>query len=230
MSLIRDVEKLEKGSLQHEAYWPLRKRQIKVQRAIERSLVDAKEVRVSLEEILQSDQERSVGRLKVLWIRLTRSPACHFVLRDRLVLAENTVLIISGRGILDADISGPATSVVVLRDYAAFNNLTSEPPPENDLTYVMVGPGSYLNFPNVTSDDYKTFFPGRRRILRDLDATTSLRFGGPTTFADVECDALAAIVESSIPQSYKDVLMKFFEGEEFTVIPNKATVCPNSSV
>lgn len=223
MALWRDVEKLEKGKLKYEAYWPLRKQQITEQRAIERSLADADEVRVSLEEILQSDNERSVSGLKVFWIRLTRSPACHFVLRDRLVLDDNTVLIISGKGVLDADISGPATSVVVLRDYAALNNLTCEPPPENDLTYVMVGPGSYLNFPGVTSDDYKAFFPGRRRILRDLDATTSLRFGGPTSFAGVEEDALAAIDESVMPKSYKDVLMKFFKGEDFTVLPRKTT-------
>ena len=221
MALIQDVEKLKLGKLQHEAYWPLRIRQIKVQREIERSLADADEVVASLEELLQSDNERSIGGLKVFWIRLTRSPTCHFVLRDRLVLAENTVLIISGKGVLDADISGPATSVVVLRDYAAFNNLTCEPPPENDLTYVMVGPGSYLNFPKVTSDDYKTFFPDRRRILRDLDATTSFRFGGPTSFAEVEKDALAAIDESVMPKCYKDILLKFFKGEDFTVIPPK---------
>lgn len=221
MTLMQDVEKLGKGELQYKAYWPLRKQQITEQRTIERSLADADEVRVSLEEILQSDKERSVGGLKVFWIRLTRSPACHFVLRDRLPLDDNTVLIISGKGILDANISGPSSSVVVLQDYAALNNLTCEPPPENDLTYVMVGPGSYLNFPDVTSDDYKTFFPGRRRILRDLDATTSLRFGGPMSFAGVEEDALAAIDESNMPKSYKDVLTKFFKGEDFTVLPKK---------
>lgn len=91
----------------------------------------------------------------------------------------------------------------------------------------MVGPGAYLNFPNVTSEDYKTFFPGRRRILRDLDATTSLRFGGPTSFAGVEKDALVAIEESAMPQCYKDVLKKFFRGEDFTVLPPKSTAKQN---
>lgn len=220
-ALIADVVNLEKGKLQYQAYWPLRKRQIAEQRLIERSLADADEVEVSLEEILKQDKERSVSGLKVFWLKLTRSPACHFVLRDRLVLDDNTILIVSGRGVLDANISGPMTSVVVLRDYAALNNLTDDPPPENDLTYVLVGPGAYLNFSNVTSEDYKTFFPGRRRILRDLDATTSLRFGGPTSFAGIEEDALAAIDESVMPKSYKDVLRKFFRGEDFTVLPTK---------
>lgn len=221
MALWQDVKKLESGKLQYQTYWPLRMQKIKEQRAIERSLADAAEVEVSLEEILKPDKERSDSGLKVLGIKLTRSPACHFILRDRLVLDDNTVLLISGKGVLDADISGPATSVVVLRGYAALNNLTREPPPENDLTYVMVGPGSYLNFPKVTSDDYKTFFPGRRRILRDLDATTSLRFGGPTSFAGVEEDALAAIDESVMPNGYKDILKNFFKGEDFTVLPTK---------
>ena len=223
MALWQDVKKLESGKLQYQTYWPLRMQKIKEQRAIERSLADAAEVEVSLEEILKPDKERSDSGLKVLGIKLTRSPACHFILRDRLVLDDNTVLLISGKGVLDADISGPATSVVVLRGYAALNNLTREPPPENDLTYVMVGPGSYLNFPKVTSDDYKTFFPGRRRILRDLDATTSLRFGGPTSFAGVEEDALAAIDESVMPNGYKDILKNFFKGEDFTVLPTKIT-------
>lgn len=218
-ALIQDVEQLEDGKLQDQAYWPLRKQQIREQRVIEHSLVDAEEVYVSLEDVLRQDETRSVAGRKVFLIHLTRSPACHFILRDRLVLDENTILIVSGKGVLDADISGPASSVVVLRDYAACNNLTEEPPPKNDLTYVMVGPGSYLNFPNVTSDDYRAFFPGRRRILRDLDATTSLRFGGPTTFADVERDTLAAIQESHMPQHYKEVLTKFFKGDSFTVLP-----------
>lgn len=224
MELLRDVQGLADGKLHRAAYWPLRKRQIKEQRAIERSLADAEVEQVSLEKILQADKERSVGGLKVFWIRLTRTPARHFSLRDRLALGENTVLIVSGRGVLDADISGPATSVVVLRDYAALNNLTVEPPPGNDLTYVMVGPGSYLNFPNVTSDDYKAFFPGRKRILRDLDSTTSLRFGGPTSFAEVEQDTLDAIEESAMPQRYKKVLTKFFRGEDFAVLPPKNAV------
>lgn len=227
MALIQDIEKLELGKLEYQAYWPLRKRQIKKQRAIEHSLADAEEEYVSLEKVLQKDAERSVDGLTVFWLRLTRNPARHFSLRDRLVLGENTVLIVSGKGVLDADISGPSTSVVVLRDYAALNNLTEETPPDNDLTYVMVGPGSYLNFPNITSDDYKAFFPGRRRILRDLDATTSLRFGGPTSFADVEKDALAAIEESDIPQRYKRVLTRFFKGEVFTVLPPKSAVGGN---
>lgn len=218
-ALIQDVEQLEKGKLQDQAYWPLRKQQIREQRVIEHSLADADEVEVSLEDVLQQDESRSVDGLKVFWIRFTRRPACHFILRDRLVLKENTILIVSGPGVLDADISGPASSVVVLCDYAACNNLTEEPPPENDLTYVMVGPGSYLNFPYVTSDDYKDFFPGRRRVLRDLDATTSFRFGGPLTFADVEKDTLAAIQESDMPQHYKEVLTKFFKGDSFTVLP-----------
>ena len=99
MALIEDVVKLKEGKLRYQAYWPLRKRQIMEQRTIERSLTDAVEVQVSLEEILQLDNERSAGGLRIFWIRLTRNPARHFILRDRLVLDENTVLIISGKSV-----------------------------------------------------------------------------------------------------------------------------------
>lgn len=221
MSLSQDVVKLRMGDLQHQAYWPLRKRKIKEQRETEHSLAGARLVSIPLERILERDLTRSTNDMKVFQIRLTREPRCHFLLQDHLVLDENTLLIISGKGILDADISGPSSSVVVLRGFAALNNLTTEPPPENDLTYVMVGPGSYLNFPNVTSDDYRKFFPGRRRILRDLDATTSFRFGGPASFADVEEDTLSAIGESSMPECYKSVLRRFFSGDDFTVMPSR---------
>jgi serine/threonine protein kinase len=218
MALLRDVERLEKGELQYQAYLPLRRFEIQAQRETERSLADALEVDVSLEEILFPDPEQTAEDLKVFRIDLAREPRCHFSLRDPLVLDDDTVLVISGPGILDADISGPSSSVVVLCEFASLNNLTTEPPPLNDLTYVMQGPGSYLNFPEVSSDEYRAFFPGRRRILRDLDATTSFRFGGPSSFAEVENDALEAIEESGMPRRYKDVLAKFFRGEAFTVL------------
>lgn len=106
-ALIADVENLGKGRLQYQAYWPLRKRQIKEQRSIERSLAHAGKVQVSLEAVLRADMERSVSGLKVFWLRLTRTPACHFVLRDRLVLDDNTVLIVSGRGGLMRTLADP---------------------------------------------------------------------------------------------------------------------------
>ena len=128
---------------------------------------------------------------------------------------------ISGKGILEADISGPDSSVVVLRDYATLHNVNATCPPENDLTYVIVGPGSYLNFPNLKAEDYQRFFPGRRRILRDIDATTSFRLSGPPTFSGVEDETLEAIEKSNMPASYKDVLSEFFKGEAFSVMPQR---------
>lgn len=218
-ALIADIEGLRVGRLRNEVYWPLRKMRIREQRENERSLADARMTVVEQQELLRKDEALSSDGLTVFRIGLTRTPRCHFKLRDPLVLKGNTVLIVTGKGILDADISGPASSVVVVRAYAALNNLTKESPPGNDLTYVMVGPGSYLNFPNVTSEDYRRFFPGRRRILRDLDATTSFRFGGPASFAGEEKDVLDAIAESEMPTCYKDVLTDFFKGEAFTVMP-----------
>lgn len=221
-ALIADIVRLKEGKLRNEVYWPLRKMRIREQRENERSLADAQVMEVELQELLRKDEARSSDGLTVFCMELTRSPRCRFKLRDPLVLNENTVLIVTGKGILDADISGPSSSVVVVRAYAALNNLTKAPPPENDLTYVMVGPGSYLNFPNVASDDYRRFFPNRRRVLRDLDATTSFRFGGPASFAEEEEAVLGAVAESAMPACYKDVLTNFFRGDSFTVMP-KAT-------
>ena len=80
--------------------------------------------------------------------------------------------------------------------------------------------GSYLNFTDLRSDQYRAFFPDqRRRILRDIDATTSFQFGGPETFSGVEKETLDAIRESRLPESYKKTLLDFFSGENFTVLP-----------
>jgi len=219
--LINDIKNLDR--FRRAVYWKLRKERIWEQREIERSLSHARKKTVSLDEIRRKDLEYPVKGMKFIRIGLTRDPRRHFRLREPLVLEENTALFITGRGILDADISGPSSSVVVIRTYAALNNLTTKPPPENDLTYVVVGPGSYLNFPKVTSDDYKKFFPGRRRVLRDLDATTSFRFGGPNSFAGEEEDVLKGLRSSPMPKSFRNVLMKFFKGEAFTVEPEKVS-------
>lgn len=214
-----DVENINKR--RRAIYWNLRMDRIREQREIERSLSAAVPETAVRDAVLKVDDSRSVPGLTVLRIEFPKSERKHYVVCEPIALKENTILTISGRGILEANISGPPSSAVVLRDYATVHNTDTGLPPENDLTYVVVGPGSYLNFPNLRESDYRAFFPNRRRILRDIDATTSFRFGGPRTFSGVEEESLAAIAESAMPQSYKDVLMKFFTGEDFTVLPKK---------
>ena len=205
-------------------YWNFRKDKIREQRETERSLSAVEPEVVRRDEILKFDRERSTPGLKVFWIEFPRRERRHYVVSESIVLAENTLLFVSGRGILEANISGPSSSAVVLRDYATVHNTDVGLPPENDLVYVIVGPGSYLNFPNFRQADYAAFFPSRRRrILRDLDATTSFRLNGPTTFSGVEDETIAAIRESALPSGYKDVLTKFFKGEAFTVLPTRAS-------
>ncbi|MBQ8113997.1 MAG: hypothetical protein IJ146_12425 [Kiritimatiellae bacterium] len=215
--LKRDIEKIEK--LRMKRYWGMRNEKIVEQRRVERSLAKATVMNVGQDVIPLQDEKMSNEERTVLRVVFPTDKRLHYIMDTPLRLNENTILIISGEGILEADVRGPSSSVVVLQNYAIFHNTSVELPPENDLTYVIVGPGSYLNFPNLKSDQYWKFFPGRKRILRDIDATTSFRFGGPTTFSGVEDETLRAISESSMPQSYKGVLSDFFSGRKFTVEP-----------
>jgi hypothetical protein len=188
---------------------------------VERSLAEAVQNIVEWEEILSLDQGLTVCGLTVFRIELTREPAVSFVVKEPLVLRENTVLLISGRGVLRADISGPSSSIVVLRGYASLNNINEELPPDNELLYAIVGPGGYLNFPSIKDTDRRKFFPdnGKRRIFRDLDATTAFRFNGPDTFSDIEQQTISGLQNSDLPKRYRDQLIEFFKGETFSVIP-----------
>ena len=216
--LAKDISLVERR--RRKRYWEMRKEKIAEQREVERSLSGAPLVCKPLDRILHLDEELSSDERTVFKVVFPAKERLHYVVNEPICLRENTILIISGKGILDADISGPDSSVVVLRDYAVLHNSSDALPPENELMYVIVGPGSYLNFTDLRSDQYRAFFPDhRRRILRDIDATTSFRFGGPETFSGVEKETLDAIRESRLPESYKKTLLDFFSGEKFTVLP-----------
>ncbi|MBQ3289108.1 MAG: hypothetical protein IJH50_06825 [Kiritimatiellae bacterium] len=217
--LREDINNVERRRREH--YWQLRKDRIVEQREIERSLAEMQPKEIDSHRILRLREDLSDDRQKVFWFEFPKEDEFRYVIREPLPLDRNTILVISGKGILEADISGPDSSVVVLRNFATLHNVNATCPPDNDLTYVIVGPGAYLNFPNLKAGDYQRFFPGRRRILRDIDATTSFRFGGPPTFSGVEDETLDAIDESNMPASYKKVLADFFKGESFSVSPQK---------
>lgn len=216
--LKEDIEDVEKRH--RKRYWELRKERIIEQREVERSLLDAQKKDVKRDQILQLDERLSNHERTVFRVDFPKEERVHYVVDEPLSLNANSILLISGKGILEASISGPASSVVVLSDYAVCHNTSVLLPPENDLTYVIVGPGSYLNFPHIAPEEYKDFFPNhRRRILRDIDATTSFRFGGPDTFSGIEEETLKAVSESPLPESYKKILADFFAGKTFSVLP-----------
>lgn len=216
--LAKDISLVERR--RRKRYWEMRKEKIAEQREVEHSLADASQVVVPRDRVLHLDEGLSNAERTVFKVVFPANERLHYVVNEPICLRENTILIISGKGMLDADISGPDSSVVVLRDYAVLHNNSDVLPPENELMYVIVGPGSYLNFTALRSDQYRAFFPDhRRRILRDIDATTSFRFGGPETFSGVEEETLDAIRGSRLPESYKKTLLDFFSGEKFTVQP-----------
>ena len=217
-ALAKDISLVERR--RRKRYWEMRKEKIAEQREVEHSLADALQVVVPRDRVLQLDERLSNAERTVFKVEFPANERLHYVVNEPICLRENTILIISGKGMLDADISGPDSSVVVLRDYAVLHNTSDALPPENELMYVIVGPGSYLNFTELRSDQYRAFFPDhRRRILRDIDATTSFRFGGPETFSGIEKETLDAIRGSRLPESYKKTLLDFFSGEKFTVLP-----------
>ena len=222
-ALRHDIADLDR--IKEETYWTLRKKKIMEHRAEERSLLGAvtHTREVDWDEILSLDTERSSPSMPVFRINLNRYPVAHFMVKEPIILKENTIVLVEGPGILNADIRGPSSSIVVLRRYVSLNNISTECPPDNELLYAIVGPGSYLNFPNIQEKDRPKFFSGKskRRIFRDMDATTAFRFGGPDVFSEVEQQTLAGLKSSDIPPRYRDKLLAFFKGEAFSVIPDK---------
>ena len=216
-ALREDVDKIDK--LKRLVYWKLRVDEIRRQREIERRLAKTKVVRQTWEETIVADAKSSYGGVKLLSVNLDKTPCEKVIVRDPVVLGPNTILFITGCGIIDADISGPSSSVVVLRGYAVLHNRNKVLPPKNNLTYVVVGPGTYLNFPNIDDKDRMKFFTYRRRIFRDLDATTMFRLRGPKAFSDIEAETVKGIRDSDMPKAYKKVLVDFFKGKTFTVLP-----------
>ena len=204
-------------------YWELRKKKIAEHRKSERMLAKAVPVEVDVNDICFEDGELSSRSLRVFRINLKRHPVAHFTASGRLEVPESAVVLVSGPGILNADISGPSSSIVVLNDFASLNNTSMEFPPKNELLYALVGSGSYLNFPNIKEENRPKFFleEGKRRIFRDMDETTAFRFGGPGAFFDVEQQTIDGLKKSGLPPQYRDQLLNFFSGEAFTVIPGK---------
>lgn len=215
-TLREDVDKIER--LKRDVYWKLRVDEIRRQREIERTLTKTKIVRRTWEEVLEVDEKSSHGGVKVFHVNIDKTPREKVIVKGPVALGTNTILFVTGRGIIDADISGPSSSVVVLRGYAVLQNRNTVLPPKNNLTYVVVGPGTYLNFPNISDEDRMKFFACRRRIFRDLDATTMFRLHGPKTFADIEAETVKGIRDSDMPKAYKKVLVDFFKGKSFTVL------------
>ena len=160
--------------------------------------------------------------MTVFKINLKRDPVACLEAKEPLTLPPNAIVIVDGPGILKADICGPSSSIVVLRRYASLNNTSTQFPPENSLLYALVGPGSYLNFPNIKEQDRPKFFFGderKRRVFRDMDATTAFRFGGPAAFSDVENHTINGLEMSDLPKRYCKQLIAFFKGESFSVLP-----------
>ena len=219
-----DVLNLKK--LKRRVYGKLRKQKIKEQRVIERSLSKLRHKKeiVDKDTILKFNNELSSKNFTVFNIDLNRYDEPHnYLIKEPIRLKENSVVLIDGPGCLEADISGPSSSIIVVRAYAVFTNVNPNFPPINDLLYAVVGPGGYLNLKNIKEKDRPKFFPikGKRRIFRDLDATTAFLFSGPETFAGIEKLTLDGIRKSDLPQGYRDLLVAFFKGDRFSVEPQK---------
>ena len=95
------------------------------------------------------------------------------------ILASNCTYRITGPGMLDADISGPTNSLLVLKNCVLVNR-TREAYPENGVRYQLDN-GVYLNFINQ-----KERLGQSRRFLLPYDAAyNEVYFGGPLTLKDL---------------------------------------------
>ena len=96
-----------------------------------------------------------------------------------ILLASNRTYRITGPGTLDADISGPTSSLLVLKNCVLINR-TREAYPKNGVRYQLDN-GVYLNFINL-----KERLGQSRRFLLPYDAAfNEVRFGGPATLKEL---------------------------------------------
>ena len=101
------------------------------------------------------------------------------VYRHPIRLASNRTYRITGPGTLDADISGPTNSLLVLKNCVLINR-TNKPYPKNGVRYQLDN-GVYLNFINQ-----KERLGQSRRFLLPYDAAyNEVRFGGPLTIKEL---------------------------------------------
>ena len=96
-----------------------------------------------------------------------------------ILLASNRTYRITGPGTLDADISGPTSSLLVLKNCVLINR-TREAYPKNGVRYQLDN-GVYLNFINQ-KERPRQF---RQFILPYDGAYNEIRFGGPVTLKEL---------------------------------------------
>ena len=102
------------------------------------------------------------------------------VYRRPILLASNRTYRITGPGTLDADISGPTNSLLVLKNCVLINR-TRESYPKNGVRYRLDN-GVYLNFINQ-----KERLGQSRRFLLPYDAAyNEVYFGGPLTLKELD--------------------------------------------
>ena len=96
-----------------------------------------------------------------------------------IVLASNRTYRITGPGTLDADISGPTNSLVVLKNCVLINR-TTQTYPKNGVRYQLDN-GVYLNFINQKEE----LGQSRRFVLPYDGAYNEVRFSGPATIKEL---------------------------------------------
>ena len=101
------------------------------------------------------------------------------VFRHPIRLASNRIYRITGPGTLDADISGPTNSLLVLKNCVLINR-TTQTHPKNGVRYRLDN-GVYLNFINQK----ERLGQSRRFVLPYDGAYNEVRFGGPATLKEL---------------------------------------------
>ena len=205
-----------------KAYFDFRADRIRINHDHHLAIAKSRLVRTTWDEILERHDPKKFGGLKVWQAKIgpsrTDRHCPHYRITEPLRIPANTILLVSGGGILEADITGERGSAVVVRAYATILNQTRQLPPKDQVHYV-VGGTAYLNFARMTSASIPKFNV-EGRVFRDLDEMSGFCFGGPKTYHEWRQQTIRQIGRSALPRGYRAVLKAFFKSERFLLVPD----------
>ena len=168
----------------------------------------------------KGEKPREIEKKAWVWrIDLSDDPnlRCkHIYVPETLKLERGVVLVVTGPGILDLNLSGPEGSAVVATQEIVLHNRSRAFPPSNSCVYVLTG-RAYLNFTNLKRDDYDRLMGNGRRVLKSITEATALRLGGPETWANIRDAHIKEIYKTSMPEDWKHILEEYFSAKRFSL-------------
>jgi len=211
----RDVENLDRARFRE--YRRLRISEIREEFRIQEQSRSYRAQTATWDELISKRQAESV-RQSNEWIidfrsakRFNGQPvSCR--ISEPLCLPANTVLTLTGPGILTASISGCRGSILVLCNDMVLHNTFFADRQADSCVYVLTG-GTYLNFPHITS--LQKCYSFSHRVFRSMSAYTELQFGGARTIADLRRKRVSDARKLTLKDDWKKKLIGYMTGDGF---------------